>query len=51
MRTPEEQKQWAMIDSVVRPLSSRIDHLEKEVRRLKSEQQSTKSEIARLRRR
>ena len=50
MLTKEQQQTQTLIDQAVRPLQHRIDHLEKEVRRLKSDLQNTKSKVDRLRR-
>ena len=50
MDNKEEQRINALINQEVRPLQRRIDHLEKEVRRLKSDLQNTKSILSRIKR-
>ena len=45
MLTKEEQKTNTLINQAVRPLQRRIDHLEKELRRVKSDLQQTKNRI------
>lgn len=50
MLTKEQQETRTMIEQAIRPLLHRLDHLEKEVRRLKSDLQNTKSKVDRLRR-
>ena len=45
MLTKEQQETRALIDQATRPLNGRIDRLEKEVRRLKSDLQQTKTKL------
>lgn len=47
--TPEERRIRRMIEDAVGPLNRRLDRVEKELRRVKSDNQNLKSQIAKKR--
>jgi hypothetical protein len=50
MITKEEQRLRALIDLAVRPMQHRIDRIEKEMRRLKSDNANLKNIVNRIKR-
>jgi len=50
LMTPEQQYTQRQIADAIRPLESRVAQVEREARRLKSDNQQLKNEIARLKR-